>query len=130
GWLEGHRHDGVVVRPEWLLEQTGDLFALLGRHTEAGRLSAAGKHELALQWLGDWQRAFGDRLHLELTRTNRDGEAQFNDFALHAANERGIPVVASNDVRFLERQGFDAHEARVCIAKIGRASCRGGVKRG
>src|SRR5699024_7277857 len=23
GWLEGHRHDGVVVRPEWLLEETG-----------------------------------------------------------------------------------------------------------
>src|SRR5690554_6136205 len=115
-WLEGHRHDGVVVRPEWLLEQTGNLFALLGRHTEAGRLAAAGKHELALQWLGDWQRAFDDRLHLELTRTGRDGEAQFNDFALHAASERGIPIVAGNDVRFLEREGFDAHEARVCIA--------------
>ena len=116
GWLEGHRTDGVAVRPEWLLEQPGDLFALLGRHTEAGRLAAAGKHELALQWLGDWQRAFGDRLHLELTRTSRDGEAQFNDFALHAASERGIPIVASNDVRFLEREGFDAHEARACIA--------------
>ena len=29
---------------------------------------------------------------------------------------RGIPVVASNDVRFLDADGFDAHEARVCIS--------------
>src|SRR5690606_25586504 len=27
-----------------------------------------------------------------------------------------IPVVASNDVRFLDAEGFEAHEARVCIA--------------
>ncbi|HSR65008.1 MAG TPA: DNA polymerase III subunit alpha, partial [Xanthomonadaceae bacterium] len=58
----------------------------------------------------------GERLHLELTRTGRDGEEAFNAFALHAASARGIPVVASNDARFLERDGFDAHEARVCIA--------------
>ncbi|TKS53698.1 DNA polymerase III subunit alpha [Luteimonas yindakuii] len=116
GWLEGHRNDGVVVRPDWLKAHAGDLFALVGRHTEAGRLAATGKHELALGWLADLQTAFDDRLHLELTRTGRDGEAQFNDFALHASSVRGIPVVASNDVRFLDADGFEAHEARVCIA--------------
>ena len=115
-WLEGHRNDGVVVRPDWLKAHAGDLFALVGRHTEAGRLAATGKHELALGWLADLQGAFDDRLHLELTRTGRDGEAQFNDFALHASSVRGIPVVASNDVRFLDADGFEAHEARVCIA--------------
>ena len=56
------------------------------------------------------------RLHLELTRTHRDGEESFNAFALHASADRGIPVVASNDVRFLDANGFDAHEARVCIS--------------
>ena len=116
GWMEGHRHDGVVLRPGWLREQNAGLFTVAGRHSEAGRLAAAGKHELAEQWLADWQRHTGERLHLELTRTGRDGEDAFNAFALHAAASRGIPVVASNDARFLERDGFDAHEARVCIA--------------
>ena len=27
----------------------------------------------------------------------------------------GCPIVASNDVRFLRREDFEAHEARVCI---------------
>ena len=29
---------------------------------------------------------------------------------------RGLPVVASNDVRFLDAEDFEAHEARVCIS--------------
>jgi DNA polymerase-3 subunit alpha len=115
-WMEGQRHDGVVVRPQWLRDGNDGLFALAGRHSEAGRLAAAGKHDLAGQWLADWQRHLDGRLHLELTRTGRDGEDAFNSFALHASGLRGIPVVASNDVRFLAATGYDAHEARACIA--------------
>src|SRR5207302_4830602 len=35
--------------------------------------------------------------------------------ALDLAQERGIAAVATNDVRFLARSEFEAHEARVCI---------------
>ena len=115
-WMEGHRHDGVVLRPEWLRESNAGLFALAGRHSAAGQLVAAGRHDQAEQWLADWQRHTGERLFLELSRTGRDGEDAHNAFALHASSARGIPVVASNDVRFLDRAGFEAHEARVCIA--------------
>ncbi|MGO4777813.1 DNA polymerase III subunit alpha, partial [Lysobacter sp. 2RAB21] len=37
-------------------------------------------------------------------------------FALHAASKRGLPVIASNDARFIDAEGYEAHEARVCIA--------------
>ena len=30
-------------------------------------------------------------------------------------SNRGVPVVATNDVRFIRREDFEAHEARVCI---------------
>ncbi len=115
-WMEGHRLDGVAIRPEWLREDNGGLFAIAGRQSLAGRLAAGQRHDLAEAWLMDWRGVFGDRLHLELTRTQREGEEAFNAFALHASAARSIPVVASNDVRFLDGDGFDAHEARVCIA--------------
>ncbi|MBP3973755.1 DNA polymerase III subunit alpha [Pseudoxanthomonas spadix] len=115
-WLEGHRSDGVAIDPAWLRGDTTGLFGLIGRNSQAGRLAGGGRHDLAEQHLAGWQRAFGENLHLELTRTGREGEDAFNAFALHAAAARGLPVVASNDVRFLEASGFDAHEARVCIS--------------
>src|SRR5690606_27862720 len=31
------------------------------------------------------------------------------------AAKRGVPVVASNDVRFIRPEDFEAHETRVCI---------------
>ena len=116
-WMEGHRAEGgVAVRPEWLREHGQGLILLAGRDSLAGRLAGEHRHDLAAQQLADWQRAFGDNLCLELTRTGREGEEAFNAFALHASAARGIPVLASNDVRFLDASGFEAHEARVCIA--------------
>ena len=115
-WMEGHRTEGVALRPDWLREDNAGLFALVGRGSLAGRLAATGRHELGQAWLADWQSVLGDRLHIELVRTRRDGEDAFNAFALHAAEARGLAVVASNDARFLDAEGYEAHEARVCIA--------------
>jgi DNA polymerase-3 subunit alpha len=50
-----------------------------------------------------------------LTRCGRDGEENWNTAALALATELGLPVLASNDVRFLTQDDFEAHEARVCI---------------
>ena len=115
-WMQGQRGDGVAIDPEWLQDDHTGLFAIAGRQSLAGRLALANRHDIAEAQLDGLRRVFGDDLHLELTRTGRDGEEAFNAFALHASAKCGIPVVASNDVRFLDAAGFDAHEARVCIA--------------
>jgi len=115
-WLEGQRGDCVAIDPEWLRDDHAGLFAIAGRASLAGRLALANRHDLAEAQLAEWRRVFGDDLHLELTRTGREGDEAFNRFALHASGKLGLPVVASNDVRFLDAAGFDAHEARVCIA--------------
>src|SRR5690554_3239049 len=115
-WMEGQRHDGVVVRPEWLREAHTGLFVLAGRQSPAGRLVAAGRHDQAEAWLRDWRGVFDDGLHLALARCGFKDEAGFNEFALQASSLCSVPLVAGNEVRFIDREGFDAHEARVCIA--------------
>ena len=115
-FLEGHRGDFVAIRRDWLLQDNDGLIVIAGRDSPVGQSLAAGRRDQASGLLQDWQRAFVDRLYLELTRTQRPGEDAFNAVALELAAELGLPLIASNDVRFLAREDFEAHEARVCIS--------------
>ena len=62
-----------------------------------------------------YQTHFPDRFYLELIRTGRQGEEDYLHLAVELADQRGLPVVATNEVCFIDREGFDAHEIRVCI---------------
>jgi len=115
-WMEGHRTDGVVVRPDWLREANTGLFAIAGRHGPAAKLLAGGRDDHARQWYAQWREVFDDRLFLQLTRCGFDDEAVHNALALQVSSDLSLPVIAGNDVRFLDADGFDAHEARVCIS--------------
>ncbi|WP_421713156.1 DNA polymerase III subunit alpha, partial [Alteromonas abrolhosensis] len=62
-----------------------------------------------------YQTHFPDRFYLELIRTGRQGEEDYLHLAVELAEQRDLPVVATNEVCFIDREGFDAHEIRVCI---------------
>ncbi len=74
-----------------------------------------GDHALALATAERWKSVFADRYFFELTRTGRNGEEPFIAWAVGAASQLGIGVVATNDVCFLDADDFEAHETRVCI---------------
>jgi DNA polymerase III alpha subunit len=58
---------------------------------------------------------FPGSYYLELQRTGREGEQRYIEAAVALAAMAQCPVVATNDVRFLSRDDFEAHEVRVCI---------------
>jgi DNA polymerase III subunit alpha len=115
-YLEGHHGDYVAIESSWLDADHEGLFIIAGRESLVGHLFAEGKNDQALACLKKWQQQFPTRLYLELTRTEREGEREFNDAAIRAAHQLDLPLLASNDVRFLDQDDFAAHEARVCIA--------------
>ena len=116
GYTDG-LHLGVPqLAREWIFEKNSGLIALLGPHSEVGKLLCGAVPERAEPVAQAWQAAFGDRLYLALTRTQRAGEDDHIDAALNLAEALRLPVVAHNDVRFMQAADFEAHEARVCIA--------------
>jgi DNA polymerase-3 subunit alpha len=116
-YLEGRTRHGPTLRREWLdTRTTAGLIALSGaRDGDVGRAVLAGKPHEARAALHTWLGLFGDRYYLELQRTGRPGEEEWLAGALDLAVAVGVPVVATNDVRFVRRDDFEAHEARVCI---------------
>jgi DNA polymerase-3 subunit alpha len=115
-WRDGQHSGRALVDADWLTaETTFGLIALLGRDSETGRVALNQGTPAALSKLQPLVRLFPDRLYLELTRCGREGEENWNTQALTLAAELDLPVLASNDVRFLKQDDFEAHEARVCI---------------
>ena len=115
-WQEGQHGGRALVEAGWLTPAATDgLIALLGRESETARIALSQGHHAALAKLRPLARLFPDRLYLELVRCGREGEEAWNAAALALAADLDLPVLASNDVRFLKRDDFEAHEARVCI---------------
>ena len=65
----------------------------------------------------DWQALVRfDRYYLELQRLGRADDESLVAKTVALSQKTGIPVVATNDVRFLAASDFESHEARVCIS--------------
>jgi DNA polymerase-3 subunit alpha len=116
-YIEGQVRGEPMARREWLTEEScAGLLALSGgREGDVGRAIVSGNEDLTTECLDHWLEVFGDRYYLELIRTGRAGEEGVVQRSLTLAAEKNVAVVASNDVRFLDRDGFNSHEARVCI---------------
>ncbi|KRU22924.1 DNA polymerase III subunit alpha [Psychrobacter piscatorii] len=120
GFTEGRadpvNHGVPVIKRSHILEHAAGVIVLLTEKSDVGQALVGSMPEKADELLTEWQAQFGDRLYFAIKRTNRSGEDAFIRAAIHSGAKHHIPIIAHNDVRFLEQEDFDAHEARVCIA--------------
>src|SRR6185437_13293635 len=116
-YLEGQQRGVPLIEREWLSAETLDGLIALSCATEGdvGRALVNGREEEAARALDYWLALLPDRYYIELQRLGRSDEESYIAAAVNLAGRRGVPVVASNDVRFLEPSDFESHEARVCI---------------
>jgi DNA polymerase-3 subunit alpha len=118
-YLEGQEKGVPLLRSDWLDAQTTQgLIALSGGpEGDVGRAIANGREPDALSLAREWQKLFGDRYYLELQRLGRPDDETQIAAAVRISQKTQVPVVATNDVRFLSRDDFESHEARVCISE-------------
>ncbi|MFP8842584.1 DNA polymerase III subunit alpha [Shewanella baltica] len=115
-YLRGQVAGRVVIDQEWLLTYNEGILLLSGaKEGDLGKALLKGNSTQVESLCEFYQTHFADRYFLELIRTGRPDEERYLHMAVILAQEKGIPVVATNQVVFLKPEDFDAHEIRVAI---------------
>ncbi|MXP67230.1 DNA polymerase III subunit alpha [Pantoea sp. Aalb] len=107
---------GPVIDRNWLIDLGEGLILLSGgRRGDVGRSLLKKNRILALQCLSFYQKYFANNYYLELIRTGRSDEETYLHAAVELVITENLPVVATNEVCFLNQDDFDVHEIRVAI---------------
>ncbi len=107
---------GPWVKYEWLEKYSEGLIVLSGGLSgDIGQAILNNNLVLAQEKAKFWARIFPNRFYLELQRIGQPREEEYLTGVVNIAHELELPLIATNDIRFLESDDFYAHEARVCI---------------
>ena len=105
-----------------LKDHSDDLICLSGGPDgPLGSLIAEGQIDKAINYASNLLEIFSDRFYIELQRhPEEDGlpalEQKTEPIFLQIAYEMDIPIVATNDVHFLNSEAYESHDALLCIA--------------
>ena len=88
---------------------SGTVLGLFGQLFDKGNFSEI--HDL----YSKIKSSFGDRFYLEIQRHNDQNEVGFEKFNLKKSLELKIPIIATNEVFYLNKDMHEAHDALTCI---------------
>ena len=88
---------------------SGTIFGLFGELFNKGRFSEISDLYKKLKL------KFDDRFYIEIQRHNDQNELSFEKFNLTKSLELEIPIIATNEVFYLNKDMHEAHDALICI---------------
>ena len=88
---------------------SGTVFGLFGELFNKGKFTEI--HDLYKKL----NTTFGDRFYIEIQRHNDQNEVGFEKFNLNKSLELEIPIIATNEVFYLNQDMHEAHDALICI---------------
>ena len=88
---------------------SGTIFGLFGELFNKGKFSEI--HDLYKKL----NSTFDDRFYIEIQRHNDQNELGFEKFNLKKSLELKIPIIATNEVYYINQDMHEAHDALICI---------------
>ena len=73
------------------------------------------KYEEAKKTINEYKEIFGDDYYLEIMDHGMPEQKKVNEGIIKLSKEMDVPVIATNDVHYLNKSDSVAHDALLCI---------------
>ena len=103
--------DDLINNSEGIIVLTGSIKCLFGTLFNKGLFDEI---EDLLIGLKD---KFEDNIYIEIQRHKDLNEKEFENYNLKLSEKLELPIIASNEVYYLDKDMFDAHDALMCIGE-------------
>ena len=101
---------------EDIIKNNRDIILLTGNYNDLfGKLFLKNKIKHLEKILTNLKMAFKNRLYIEIQRHGEISEKNFENYLLNLSNTLNIPIIASQEVFYLDPSMFEAHDALICI---------------
>lgn len=115
-YQSGQHHGKAIIKYSYLEKWSAGLIIIsCAGESDLAQALLQTKNSQLEPLLSFWRTHFPNRFYLEIQRVGKPHEATYNPAIIGLALTENLPLVATNDARFLAKTDFDAHEARVCI---------------
>ena len=115
------KNDGITepsCNLEDLVENSEDLVLLTGNYKNFfGQLFYKNKLKDFEQIVNSLKKSFKDRLYIEIQRHNEHQEKNFENYLLNISKSLNLPLIATQEVFYLNENMYEAHDALVCIGE-------------
>ena len=101
-----------------LLKNSKDLILLTGSYRDFfGKLLHFNKIKNFNETIDLLKKHFTNRIYIEIQRHNENNEKNFENHLLNVSKSTQIPLIATQEVFYLDKDMYEAHDALTCIGK-------------
>ena len=99
-----------------LIDNNEGLILLTGNYTDFfGKLFYKNKLKDLEKTINSLKNTFKDRLYIEIQRHNELQEKNFENYFLNISKSLQLPLIASQEIFYLDKDMYEAHDALICI---------------
>ena len=101
--------DDLMTSPEGVILLSGSINGLVGKLFNKGKFSEIEEIYKTIR------SKYNDNFYIEIQRHNDQNEKSFESFNLNLSKKLNLPLIATQEIYYLDKSMHDAHEALICI---------------